>query len=293
MSSDHRYNQREIEGIIGSGSIKQRALLYLRDRMGFYGAGFILSYNQVDRLSLSVSDPDKRRRWVDYISFGLRIENGFKDIELNLRTLTRVRGELGTLLRMIQDFELIEVTMNKLLTPGEPALWDGDMTDRERISQTALDFIRDKRIPSSGFNYIRPSLDENNHLDLGLTGDKSLTEKAKEKQEDLRALLEDCLCYEVALRKRIKESKLIIPEYEVVLKKFREILETPVSFNLRFRGAQDNRVYLLEDDPDKQEKEFPFPALRDLIEDYSVRVDDIDLKSDESLDKINNFYNQI
>ena len=291
-----RYSQREIDRIIESGSVKQRARLAIRDRMGYHGAGFILTYEQVERLNLSVQDIIERKQWEDLTSRGLRLENGFKDLKLILRDLSRDRENLLTTLRTIRDFELLEEIINKLIDPQEESLFRAtDPQSIDFLSQISLDNMRDRRISSKGFSLIKPTLDPSNHLNLNLTGEDSLTERAKFLRGELMERMREYLCYEVAMRQRISELKLDIPEYEEVLMANREIVEQPVSMSLRFEGVQDNRTYQIGEAnlKDRDPQEYPFPSLSDLIEDYSVRPQDIDLDSEENQEFINKCYNQL
>ena len=103
------------------------------------------------------------------------------------------------------------------------------------------------------------------------------------------------LCYEVAIRRRIPELGLSVPEYESLLTRYREVVEEPVSVSLRWAGVQDNRTYQLGETnlKDRDPQEYPFPSLRRLIEDFSVRYQDIDLESIENQQEIKRLYEQI
>ena len=109
-----KYIKKEIEKIIEKGSVSKKATLFLRDRMGYFGSGFILTYEEIERLTLSVK-PEKRKEWESYISFGLRLENGFKDLDRFLRELTGYRETLLRTLTEIRDFEILEECLNKLV----------------------------------------------------------------------------------------------------------------------------------------------------------------------------------
>lgn len=294
--SDRRYSQTDIDRIFDSGTIKQKSRLYLRDRMGYFGQGFILNFDDAKELPLSF-EPWKRDEWEKYVSFGLRLENGFKDMS---RSLERIRQDRFILLRIlseIHDFEKLELLLNRLLDPDlDPTLWDDIGEPDSLLPRLALDNLRERLIhEDKSFKLIDLTLDPSNHIDLNLSGDGSLREQAKKRRDILREEMRLYLCYEVAIKRRIPELGLSIPEYENLLKKNREVIEEPVSLSLRWEGVQDNRTYQIGEAnlKDRDPQEYPFPSLMRMIEDYSVRPQDIDLNSIENRNDIERLYHQI
>lgn len=291
-----RYSDDDIEKIFSSLTpIKQKARLYIRDRMGYFGEGFILTPEEAERLPLSF-EGWKRDEWEKYVSFALRIENGFKDMNRSLERLRRDRSDLRRTIYEIHDFEKLEVLMNKLLDPFlSSEVWDTLGEPDSPLPTLARRNLSERNIRTEGFNIISPTLDSENHIDLGISGKGSLRERAEALREKARSELWFYLCYEVAIRKRISEQKLSVPEYESLMKKNREIVEEPVSMALRWEGVQDNRTTQIGEAnlKDRDPQEYPFPSLMRLIEDYSVRVNDIDLNDGKSKEKITEIYKQI
>ena len=293
--TDYRYLKQDIERIISSGSVKQKAELFLRDRMGYFGQGFILTYEDIDRLVLSVEGERDRKRWEGFVSMGLRLENGFKDMNRSLVQIQQKRANLLRTLSEINDFENLELLMNRLIDPNDRNLWESVGDPDSPLSDLALTNLRERGIPNIGFRLISPTLDSSNHISFNLTGDKSLRKRAETERDLLRAEMGFYLRYEVAIEERISELKLDIPEYGSLLRKNRRVVEEPVSMSLRWEGVQDNRTYQIGEAnlKDKQPQDYPFPSLMRMIEDYSVRPQDIDLNSDENQMKIRETYNQI
>ena len=293
--TDRKYSRGDIERIFSSGTIKQKARLYIRDRMGYFGQGFVLSPSEAEQLPLSF-EGWKREEWESYVSLGLRLENGFKDMNRSLERIKRNREDLHRTLSEIHDFEKIEVLMNRLLDPFlAPEIWEEVGEPDSPLPQLALRNLMDRKVETEGFSIVRPTLDPDNHIDLGLSGENSLRERAEKLRDRLRKEMRFYLCYEVAIRERISELNLNIPEYEDLLSQNREVVEEPVSLSLRWEGVQDNRTYQLGETnlKDRDPQEYPFPSLRRMIEDYSVRVQDIDLDSPESKEEIKLTYEQI
>lgn len=292
--TDRRYSRGDIERIISSGSIKQKSRLYIRDRMGYFGQGFILTYEDIDRLVLSV-EAWKRDEWNQFVSMGLRLENGFKDMNRNLDRLKRDRSDLLRTLSEIHDFEMFEDLLNRLIDPRDPSLWDAVGDHDSLLTDISLDILRERGIKTDGFSLISPTLDSSNHIDLRLSGAGSLRERAGKLRDGVKYEMGLYLCYEVAMRRRIKELGLVIPEYENLLNLNKAVVDEPVSMSLRWEGVQDNRTYQIGEAnlKDRDPQEYPFPSLMRMIEDYSVRPQDIDLNSTENKERITRLYNQI
>ena len=293
--TDRRISRGDIERIFSSGTIKQKARLYIRDRMGYFGQGFILSPSEAEQLPLSF-EAWKREEWEGFVSLGLRLENGFKDMNRSLERIKRDRADLLRTLWEIHDFEKIEVILNRLLDPViDGTLWDSVGEQDCPIPQLALRNLMDRQVETDGFFIVKPTLDSDNHIDLHTSGEGSLRERAGKLRDRLRKEMRFYLCYEVAIRRRIEELGLNIPEYEDLLSQNRKVVEEPVSISLRWAGVQDNRTYQFGETnlKDRDPQEYPFPSLRKMIEDYSVRVGDIDLDSPENRKEINLTYEQI
>ena len=285
----NRYSRTEIDRIISEGSIKQKSRLFLRDRMGYFGQGFILSYGDIEALTLSV-DAVHRKEWEGNVSMGLRIENGFRDLSRFLNNLMTEKDNLSRTLTELMEFEKYEVIINKLLLSYDY----GDAT-LDEIVNVSREKVKTRQISTKDFVLTRPYLSESGTMNLGLTGANSLTEKVKEGQRLVLYYLKYYLCYEEAMRQRISEFRINIPEYMDKIKENRVEVEKPTSMSIRFVGVQDNRGFQIGECnlKDKTPKEYPNPSLRDLIEDYSVRVQDIDLTTAECQKQIKEYYNSI
>ena len=293
--TDRKYSRGDIERIFSSGTIKQKARLYIRDRMGYFGQGFILSPSEAEQLPLSF-EGWKREEWESFVSLGLRLENGFKDMNRSLERMKRDRADLVRTLSEIHDFEKLETIVNKLLDPLlDFGLWESVGEPDSPLAQIALGNLRERNIELDGFSLVKPTLDPDNHINLNTSGEGSLRERAENLRDRLRKEMRFYLCYEVAIRRRIEELGLVIPEYEDLLSQNRKVVEEPVSMSLRWEGVQDNRTFQLGETnlKDRDPQEYPFPSLRKMIEDYSVRVKDIDLDSPENQNEINLTYEQI
>ncbi len=286
---ENRYSRTEIDRIISEGSIKQKSKLFLRDRMGYFGQGFILSYEDIEALTLSV-DVIHRKEWERNVSMGLRIENGFRDLSRFLNNLMTEKENLSRTLIELMEFEKYEVIINKLLLSYDY----GDATPDEVVS-ISKEKVKSRQISTKDFILTNPYLTESGTLSLGLTGANSLTEKARESQKLILYYLKYYLCYEEAMRQRISEFKINVPEYMDKIRENRVEVEKPTSVSIRFVGVQDNRGFQIGECglKNRTPQEYPNPSLRELIEDYSARVQDIDLKTAECQKQIKEYYNSI
>lgn len=234
--------------------------------MGYHGQGFILpSYERAKELSQSVRPVD-RMEWEERISMGLRIENSFRDLQIILLRVEEMKRDLLRTLTEIQEFENLEVLLNEtsLVLGGYDYLFN----DEGLMGQFKLISPRPPRF-SQGFS-------------LGITGSDSLTEKARKEQEELREQIRTYLCYERAVLNVVQEFRPEIPEYLDYLKENHKKLETPLSLPLRFKGTQDDSDGIIKN-------RIPFPALIDLLEDFSVRVSEISIEDEESSKIISDF----
>lgn len=285
---DDRYTDREIKSIISRGSVRQKARLFLRDRMGYSGRGFILNYGTIDRLVLSVKEED-REKWEEFVSFGLRLENGFKDLGKLLSQIDIYRMEVQISLLTILDSEKYEILLNSLLIPRE-YLSEGLLPD-EPLREAVLRRLEEGGSPLGLFILTKPQIDDEGCLDLGIS--EGATKRAGESYSVLREMLNDFVHYEEAMWRRIRESKLDIPEYADQMSVNRQLAERPISYSVRWDGVQDSRLFKFppSGQPHRRNgpQEFPFPAMREIVERYSFRLDDIPL--DEN--KVIEFYKQI
>lgn len=301
------YTQEDIEEIIFSGTTKEKATLFLRDRMGYfkYGIPFLLNIGEPEVLMDSVC-PYELQEWNKYISWGLRIENGFKDLNRFLMILMTYRDDLSKILSEMSDLEGIEEAVNETL------LMSSLHNDLDPSDQAESQLLRDLRViaikqgfSNKHFNKIRPEITEDGYIsfipevnDLNLFGEKNEFRSIKERAMSTYLYYKDWmmkyLCFEEAMRRRIKESKLKLPEYEKLLTAYRVGLDSikQEPHSLRYEGFQDVRLVLFGRDS-RSGKMFPYPAMIDLIEDLSVRSDEFDINSDESEKKIMSYYDSI
>lgn len=278
--TENRYSQRRIDRIIDEGQVGEKISLFLRDRMGYFGQGFILNYDEIDRLCLSVVDIEDRREWVRQTSLGLRIENGFRDLN---RTLDRVRGKQQNLLRTLSEIvevDRLEDGLNRILSYQ----WT-----------PVSEWVRQEICSLTGFSMLRPRLDPNKEINLGTEVEGGLMTKASQDREDIRSETRFFLCYEDSMMRKLDEFKLPVPEYLSTLSEMRGTLESILGeVPVRFRGEQDLREENIKErkvlrGPEK----YPFPSLRGLIENYSVRPEDIDLNDEESMSLKNDILTRI
>ena len=145
-----------------------------------------------------------------------------------------------------------------------------------------------------GFQLIRPEVKDKT-IDLNLQGKKGLTEQALEQRNETRREVWFYLCYEEAVYQALGQFKLKVPEYENLLKEYREQLTEDTLSPLRFVGVQDNRTFQVGECnlKDRDPQEYPYPSLRDEISDYSTRPQDVILQNEESRDKIIELFKQI
>ena len=104
-----KYSTNKIQEIIDEGSVKDKATLFLRDRMGYFqnGLSFILDFGVPEILTDSVA-PEDQPQWNEYISWGLRIENAFRDLKTFMETASRHRENLSQTISVLIDMEEME-----------------------------------------------------------------------------------------------------------------------------------------------------------------------------------------
>lgn len=304
------YTEEDIDRIFYSGTTKEKATLFLRDRMGYfkYGIPFLLNFGEPETLMDSIS-PYDLKEWNKYISMGLRIENGFRDLNRFLTILMSHREDLSKLLSELSDLEGIEeivneslfhCSMNNPLDPNEK----GDEELIKHLRRTSLSL----GLRNSYLNKVRPVItpeglfdffprQENLHLfeeDKKRTEFRDLRERAMSTYLNYKKWVLNYLCLEEALRRRIKTAKLKLPEYDRLLHIYRGGLDSiKYEFHsLRYEGFQDVRLMMFGEGS-RSETMFPYPAMIDLIEDLSVRIEDVDLNSEENEKQIKEYFDSM
>lgn len=303
------YTEEDIDRIFYSGTTKEKATLFLRDRMGYfkYGIPFLLNFGEPETLMDSIS-PYDLKEWNKYISMGLRIENGFKDLSRFLIILISYRDDLSRILSELSDLEGVEeivneslfhCSMNNPLDPNEKG--DEELIKHLRrislslgLRNSYLNKVRPVITPEGLFDFFPRQ--ENLSLfeeDKKRTEFRDLRERAMSAYLNYKEWVSNYLCFEEALKRRINSVKLKLPEYEKLLTNLRgglDIRQEPRS--LRYEGFQDVRLMMFGEGS-RSETMFPYPAMIDLIEDLSVRIEDVDLNTEENEKKIKEYFDSI
>ena len=270
-----RYTDEQVQKIISEGTVKQKSRLFIRDRVAYItdgGFDFILSSTDAERLQLSVKYGYDREEWLKYTSLALRIENGFKDLYIFLLHFHRLRSALRQELSNIYENETFERLLNKLLNLKTFRNKEFDREVEEVLSEMK-------------FSLCSPMYEQDGSINLnihrnGTTNPKyqTIRERCESVYKEGRDQLEMYLCQEEALKRRIKELKLKIPEYEEVFKRYDDILNGFVPNLSRFSGAQDKSLFHVGGDrdlKDRRPREFPYPAMRTTIDDFTLRPVDL------------------
>ena len=300
------YTEEEIDRIFYSGTTKEKATLYLRDRLGYFkfGIPFLLNKGEPEVLMDSVN-PYELKEWNKYISMGLRIENGFKDLNRFLMILMSYRDDLSKILSEMSDLEGIEEVVNDSLlglSSKDPLLLSEDET--EDFQRKIRGMTLSMSIKHAHFNKIKPVITPEGLFDfnprpevLNPFGDmkefRGIRDRAMSAYLYYKNWVSNYLCYEEAMRRRIKTAKIKLPEYEKLLTNLRgglNVRQEPHS--LRYEGFQDVRLIMFGEGSRTGEM-FPYPAMIDLIEDLSVRIEDIDLNTEENQKKIKEYFDSI
>jgi len=292
-----KYTPTKIQEIIEFGSVKDKAILFLRDRMGYFqnGLSFILDFGDPEILTDSVLSMDQRQ-WNEYISQGLRIENAFRDLNKFMMTATKFREDLSKTISILLDMEeMEEMTTDLLLMVGKHAKLhpkeDSELINNLRRANGEMVLLGRK------FSHIDPTITEDGTIDLHLT---------KRGEEDNFATLRDTMEFErtqakewmtrfllfvEAMRRRFREMEIVLPEYEQLISAYTKLLDKPLMGSLRFQGVQERRLFHLGEY--KETGETPYPAMRDLIEDYSINISDIHPQREKHEELIITYYNSI
>ena len=292
-----KYTPTKIQEIIEFGSVKDKAILFLRDRMGYFqnGLSFILDFGDPEILTDSVLSMDQRQ-WNEYISQGLRIENAFRDLNKFMMTATKFREDLSKTISILLDMEeMEEMTTDLLLMVGKHAKLhpkeDSELINNLRRANGEMVLLGRK------FSHIDPTITEDGTIDLHLT---------KRGEEDNFATLRDTMEFErtqakewmtrfllfvEAMRRRFREMEIVLPEYEQLISAYTKLLDKPLMGSLRFQGVQERRLFHLGEY--KETGETPYPAMRDLIEDYSIIISEVDPQMEKYEGLINKYYKSI
>lgn len=292
-----KYSTNKIQEIIDEGSVKDKATLFLRDRMGYFqnGLSFILDFGVPEILTDSVA-PEDQPQWNEYISWGLRIENAFRDLKTFMETASRHRENLSQTISVLIDMEeMEEMTTELLMLVGKHSRLhpqeDPKLIEDLRRANGEMVILGRK------FSHIDPTITKDGTIDLHLSKrgeddtfptlrDRMEFERTQAKEWMMRFLL-----FVEAMRRRFKEIEIVIPEYETLISAYTTILDKPMSGSLRFQGVQERRLFHLGEY--KETGETPYPAMRDLIEDYSIIISEVDPQMEKYEGLINKYYKSI
>lgn len=298
------YTPKEIEEIFDFGSVEEKATLFLRDRMGYFrqGLDFILDFGDPENLTDSIR-PHEQTKWNEYISMGLRVENAFRDLNRFLIGAVHSRDILSQTLTLLTDFEEMEDILNETLllstlnNPIDQRTKDDIETFHHLIYGTAQ-YTLSNRV----FTYLRPTITQVADIDLNLRettneeGDKfqTLRQRVEYEWRNCETWMRKFLFLVEAMRRRFQLMEIVLPEYEYLINQYSTTLETPLAGSLRFQGVQDERLFFLGDYDKNRSIDSPYPAMREIIEDYSIRLSDIDIDKIENKEEtINKYFNSI
>ena len=292
-----RYTPTKIQEIIDEGSVKEKAILFLRDRMGYfqYDLNFILDFGVPEELTNSVA-PEDQQEWNDYISKGLRIENAFRDLNRFMMNANKYREDLYRTISYLLDMEeMEEMTTDLLLMVGKHSRLhpkeDTQLIEDLRRANGEMVILGRK------FSHIDPTITKDGTIDLHLSkrGEEDTFPTLRDRMEFERTQAKEWmmrfLLFVEAMRRRFKEIEIVIPEYETLISAYTTILDKPMSGSLRFQGVQERRLFHLGEY--KETGETPYPAMRDLIEDYSINISEVDPQMEEHEELIIKYYNSI
>lgn len=292
-----KYTPTKIQEIIEFGSVKDKAILFLRDRMGYFqnGLSFILDFGDPEILTDSVLSMDQRQ-WNDYISQGLRIENAFRDLNKFMMTATRFRDDLSKTISILLDMEeMEEMTTDLLLMVGKHAKLhpkeDSELIKNLRRANGEMVLLGRK------FSHIEPTITEDGTIDLHLTkrGEEDTFTTLRDRMEYERTQAKEWmtrfLLFVEAMRRRFREMEIVLPEYDQLISAYTKLLDKPMAGSLRFQGVQERRLFHLGEY--KETGETPYPAMRDLIEDYSINISDVHPQWEKHEELIITYYNSI
>lgn len=292
-----RYTPTKIQEIIDEGSVKEKAILFLRDRMGYfqYDLNFILDFGVPEELTNSVA-PEDQQEWNDYISKGLRIENAFRDLNRFMMNANKYREDLYRTISYLLDMEEMEEMTTELLMMLEKHTklhykeQDELIKDLRRVNGEWVLLGRE-------FSHIDPKITEDGTIDLHLTkrGEEdhfpTLRDRMEFEHERSRDWMVRFLLFAEAMRRRFKQFNLHLPEYDQLISAYTKVLDKPQSGSMRFQGLQDRRLFHLGGY--KNTGEIPYPAMRDLIEDYSLNINEIDPHIEDNEELIIKYYKSI
>ena len=292
-----KYTPSKIQEIIDEGSVKDKAILFLRDRMGYFqnGLSFILDFGVPEILTNSVA-PEDQHIWNEYISKGLRIENAFRDLNKFMMYANRFRDDLSRTISILLDMEELEETMTELLLMIGKHAKLNPKDDRgliEDLRKANGEWV----LTGREFTHIDPSITEDGTIDLHLT---------KRGEEDQFPTLRDRMSFELerstdwmikfllfveAMRRRFKQFDLNLPEYEQLISAYTKTLDKPMFGSLRFQGVQERRLFHLGEY--QETGETPYPAMIDLIENYSINISQVNPNIRDNEELIIKYYKSI
>jgi hypothetical protein len=292
-----KYTTDKIQDIIDNGSVKDKATLFLRDRMGYFqnGLSFILNFGDPEILTNSVS-PQDQSQWNEYISWGLRIENAFRDLNRFRMSAHQYREEMSRTASILLDMEeMEEMTTELLLMVGKNTKLhpkeDGNLINNLRRANGEWVLM------GRQFSHIDPKITTDGTIDLHLSkrGEEdnfpTLRDRMTQEYERAKEWMMRFLLFVEAMRRRFKQMEIVLPEYEQLISAYMETLDKPFAGFLRFQGVQENRLFHLGQYTKKGE--IPYPAMRDLIEDYSINISEIDPQIEKHEELIITYYKSI
>lgn len=317
--------REKIEDIIKWGTTRDKAKLFLRDRMGYFKCGidFILNFGEPEIISDSIP-PQDQSEWNYFLSWGLRIENGFKDLIRFYDIVINKISELSTLLSQVSDIETIEEATNEaiILTSSQIKLLNKEgEQDIKRIQYLRTEFLR-LALDNRHFNKLSPVVMDEGVLSLncsltetekGLSDEDSVRLKHRNKllsnyldteihsdlrdrvvqaYKELRLSVRRYLIFELALKRRIDELKLSLPEYGHLIKYHTQRINRLLPLSLRYEGFSPDSLSLF-DEESNQDNSIPFPAMRDLIQDYSYKTTDVNLNEGDVKITFERYYKSI
>ena len=294
-----KYTPTKIQEIIDEGSVKDKAILFLRDRMGYfqYDLNFILDFGVPEELTNSVA-PEDQQEWNEYISKGLRIENAFRDLNRFMMNANKYREDLYRTIAYLLDMEEIEeMTTELLLMVGKHSKLNIKGEKEGKMTRELRRANGEWVLMGREFSHIDPKITEDGTIDLHLTkrGEEdqfpTLRDRMSFEHERSRDWMVRFLLFAEAMRRRFKQFDLHLPEYDQLISAYTKVLDKPQSGSMRFQGLQDRRLFHLGGY--KNTGEIPYPAMRDLIEDYSLNINEIDPHIEDNEELIIKYYKSI
>lgn len=233
------YSEKEINDIITAGGVRQKARLYLRDRVSLLpeGTEYILDLDQQESLLNSVN-LFERNEFNRLVCLGQRVEAGIISLYTELNIILSLRQALSERLVQKENLTNLETVINLILLECCPSD-ERDRTDaslvREKILSTMLEKV--------SFIQLDPVFDSDGFLDLKLRmmKDSSMMETSLMAGLDREyEQMKDYIIQETALKKFIETLEKFpdIPEYEEILETYKNKLRKPVLALVKETGRQ-------------------------------------------------------